>query len=283
MEHCSDKDLKISQNQPNKKKEEERKEKREALRDRLKRQINEIKNNERAIRRHKTHDMVLFLLAKQMFVDLLGEQARQVNWKQMKLSKVCNDAFLRQTLTFRFPVPVGDKTIYVEQENMSIKNYGEFYRFLGDDRLMSLLGNIVDRIKPDSRGQLVISHTDLMGELAAYDQRRAAVFKLIQRIEASVIDTIPALRNPECDDFWVDDKKELPKRNNFRALLNILDRLNDAELTDDERSLIVAIRNAFGHNSYNIDLSLIDNIGNLPEVANSILHHLVEVSGFTDE
>ena len=225
-------------------------------------------------------DMVLFLLAKEMFADIINEQGNEVNSKQMRLSKVCNQAFLRQTLTFHVPVTVGEKTIYVEQENMSLKNYGEFYRFLTDDRLTSLLENIVDTIKPNDDGELVIRHTDLMSELAAYDQNRSAIFKLIQKIESLIIEKNESvLNNPEDDGFWA--KEGLPKRNNFASLLELIDQLNDINLTDDERKLLVAIRNAFSHNSYNIDFTLINSIKHLPEVAKGILQHLEALLGIT--
>lgn len=273
----SDKDLKISMNQPWKKINEERSAKCEALLSRLTRQINDVKNNERTLRRYKTQDMVLFLLAKEMFVNIVSEQGNNVNLEQMCLSKVCNDHFLRQTLTFRVPVAVGSKTIYVEQENMSLKNYGEFYRFLTDDRLISLLENIVESLKPNEDGELIIRHTDLMSELAAYDQNRSAVFMLIQQIENLIIEKNEALNNPNNEGFWA--REGLPKRNNFASLLELIDQLNKVTLLEDERKLLVAIRNAFSHNSYNIDLSLINDIKHLPEVANGILQHLKSVLG----
>lgn len=273
----SDKDLKISMNQSWKQKEEERTEKREALQSRLTRQIHDIKYNERTLRRYKTQDMVLFLIAKKLFENIIFEQGNEVNSEQMRLSKVCDEAFLRQTLTFRVPVTVGDKTIYVEQENMSLKNYGEFYRFLTDDRLMSLLENIIGTLKPNKDGDLVIRHTDLMSELAAYDQHRSTVFKLIQQIENLIIEKNAALKNPDSEDFWV--KEGLPKRNNFASLLELIDHLNNVALTDDERKLLVAIRNAFSHNSYNIDFSLIKDVKHLPEVAKGTLQHLQLVLG----
>lgn len=277
VEKQSDKDLKISMSQSWKQKEAERATKREALQSRLTKQINEVKNNERTLRRYKTQDMVLFLIAKGMFADIISEQGNELNWKQMRLAKVCNDGFLRQTLNFRIPVSVGDKIIYVEQENMSIKNYGEFYRFLTDDRLMSLLKNIVESISPNDDGELVIRHTDLMSELASYDQNRSTIFKLIQQIEGLIIKKNEVLNNPDDKDFWV--REGLPKRNNFASLLELIDQIDYVALTDDERNLLVAIRNAFSHNSYNLDLSLIENANHLPEVAKSILRHLELVLG----
>ncbi len=275
VERLTDKDLKISMNKPRKKKEEERAAKREALQSRLIRQINEVKNNERTLRRYKTQDMVLFLLAKEIFVNIISEQGDEINSKQMRLSKVCNEAFLRQTLTFRIPVTVGDKTVYVEQENMSLKNYGEFYRFLTDDRLMSLLTNIVETLKPNEDGELIIRHTDLMSELAAYDQYRSTIFNLIQQIESMIIANNETLKNPDNDDFWA--KEGLPKRNNFASLLELIDQLNNVSLTDEERNLLVAIRNAFSHNSYNIDFSLLKDVKHLPEVAKGILQYMENI------
>lgn len=277
----SDRDLNISQNQSRDKKNKEREEKREALRKRMNRQIRDIKNNERTLRRYKTQDMVLFLLAGKMFDDILTEQNRDVNWENLSLTKVCDNAFLRQTLTFQVPVTVGGKTIYVEQENMSLKNYGEFYRFLTDDRLDSLLKNIVDTLKPNKEGKLVIRHTDLMSELAAYDQQRSTIFQLIQKIEKLIIDKHGVLRKPNAPEFWVKDG--LPKRNNFASLLELIDRLGDTELYEEERKLLVAIRNAFSHNSYNIDLSQIQGIKKLPEVANGILHHVENILGIKEK
>lgn len=273
----TDKDLMISQNQSWSKKNKERQEKREALRKRLNHQIGNVKNNERTLRRYKTQDMVLFLLATEMFNSILTEQNCDVNWENLRLDKVCDRAFLSQTLKFQVPVTIDNKTIYVEQENMSLKNYGDFYRFLTDDRLDSLLKNIVNTLKPNKEGKLVIRHTDLMSELAAYDQQRSTVFRLIQKIEKLIIDKHWVLKKPDTPDFWV--KEGLPKRNNFASLLELINRLGEVELNNEERKQLVAIRNAFSHNSYNIDLSRIQGIKKLPEVAKGILQHLEKIFG----
>lgn len=267
----TDKELKISSKSENDK-QKEREEKLEAKRKRLIHQVSDIKNNERALRRYKTQDMVLFLLAREMFVKILSDEDRKVDTSNMLLSNVCNDNFLRQTITFDFPVSVADKTIYVRQEMMSLKNYGKFYRFLNDDRLMTLLENIVDRITPDGEGKLVIQYTDLMSEFANYDQKRSAVFELIQQIESYIIKEHPELLDPNQDGFWV--REGLARRNSFSSLLELVEKLYDTELSPDEKSIIVAIRNAFSHNSYRIDFSLIEEIENLPEIAKSIMAHL---------
>ena len=100
---------------------------------------------------------------------------------------------------------------------------------------------------------------------------------MIQKIEDLIIKGNAVLNDPDADGFWA--REDLPKRNNFASLLELLNQLNNVDLTDDERKLLVAIRNAFSHNSYNIDFSLIRNVKHLPEVAKGILQHLQSVLG----
>ena len=256
-------------------------ERREAKREKLKRMVNETKNTERTLRRYRTQDMVLFLLAKQMFIKLLNAQDTPVDAELMCLSKVCNDNFLRQALTFRVPITVGDqKVIYVEQGNMSLVNYGEFFRLLTDERLPTLLKNIVDDLVPDAQGDLVISYNNLWSELAAYDRQRSTAFQLIQQIEALALKSNANLYNPDSTEFWgKGNNGPFAKRNSFSALIALIDRINTTQLTDDERRLLIAIRNSFAHNSYDLDLKQIDGIKKLPEVAKSILEHLKSVVG----
>ncbi len=273
----SDKDLKIPLNCKKEKKEEERNKRKEALANRLKSQIKDIKNTERQILRYRTQDMVLFLMAKDAFVRIMDEQGNDVNWDNLCLAKVCDDGFLRQAFTFQIPVLIGDETIYIEQENMSMVNYGELRQILADDRLESLLKNIAENIEPNTKGKKIIRYTDLMSELAAYDRIRSTVFKLIQQIEQFVLDKFDYLADPTKEDFW--ENKSLPKRNSFKAMIELIDRLNDKPLTPSERSLIIAIRNAFGHNTYKVDLSQIRDVRHLPEVARGILKHLETLVG----
>ncbi len=267
--------------------------KREAKREKLKRMVHEIKNTERTLRRYRTQDMVLFLMAKKMFIDLITEQKHEINRDALQLSQICDDNFLRRTFTFRIPLNLSDKTkkasksdttaptIYVEQGNMSLTNYGELCSLLTDERLEGLLKYIADDITPNPNGELVISYNDLRSELASYDQRRSEVFHLVQRIEALAINSNQSImHNPDSADFWVDSKPgTLAKRNSFSSLLKMIDRINATQLNSDERTLIIAIRNAFSHNSYNIDLNKIKCIKSLPEVANSILEHLKTIVG----
>ena len=114
-----------------------------------------------------------------------------------------------------------------------------------------------------------------MGELASYDRKRLEIFRLMQLLEAMIIRSDVDLQDRTKDGFWL--REGMPKRNNFNALVSLLDQLNGLPLTSEQRTLIIAIRNAFSHNTYNIDLSSIKEVKHLPEVASGILKHLQQM------
>ena len=224
------------------------------------------KNNERTIRRFKTQDMVLFLLAQDLLQDIIPDK-EQVNDRNFMLKKVCEDGFLKQAVRMEknFEVTVDGKkrNVKVVQENMSLKNYGEFYRLVNDERLLSLLGQLGEC------GE--ISHADLHSELAHYDQGRSSVFKNIQDIEKMVLETFPELNQPDSDAFLMEGS-DVPKRNNFMSLIGLLEKSDDHLLDEKEKKLLISIRNAFSHNTYKIDLhqALPDEKIELPKVADLI-------------
>lgn len=232
---------------------------------RLTRLIGDVKRNERTIRRYKTQDMVLFLMAKKIFGTILAQQNGQAD-NLFRLKNVCDDNFLSQTVKFEFPVSVGDFTIKVVQENMALKNYGEFYRFLNDDRLQSLLKQL--------KGITEVSHADLTGELANYDQRRSQIFHIMQQLEKIAYENNQdALNDSQSPLFYKDnDKDNLPKRNNFRSLLALFENIEGNKLTSADCERLIEIRNAFCHNTYRMDIS--DMRKSLPTIAIQILNSI---------
>ena len=221
---------------------------REAMDRKLHHAIRFCKNNERAIRRFKAQDMVLFLLAQDLLQDIIPDK-EQVNDRNFMLKKVCEDGFLSQAVRmekdFEVTVDGNKKNVKVVQENMSLKNYGEFYRLVNDERLLSLLGQLSECDK--------ITHADLHSELAHYDQGRSSVFKNIQEIEKMVLDTYPELNQPDSAAFLMEGTN-VPKRNNFMSLIGLLEQSDDHLLDEKEKKLLISIRNAFSHNTYKIDL-----------------------------
>ncbi len=234
----------------------------EAMERKLRQAIRFCKDNERAIRRYKTQDMVIFLLAQELLQEIIPDN-EQVNDRNFMLKKVCEKNFLSQTVRMEkdFVVDVeGEKKSFkVVHESMSLKNYGEFYRLVYDERLLSLLAQLANCKE--------ISYADLNTEFARYDQVRSSVFEAIQDIERIIIDNYPELNQPDNEAFHVEGKT-IPKRNNFKSLIALLVQTGDSHLSEDEKALIVSIRNAFSHNSYRIPLQ--ETVIELPKVADLI-------------
>lgn len=238
----------------------------DAMKNRLKRAIRDCKNNERAIRRYKNQDMVLFLLAQTLLQEIIPDK-EIVNDRNFMLKKVCESGFLSQAVRMEKTLEVDmngeKKEVKIVHENMSLKNYGEFYRLVNDERLLSLLQQLGDCGEVD--------YSSLNAEFAIYDQERSSVFQAIQNIEKYIIENHPELQSPDNEHFCKEGTT-IPKRNNFNSLLQLLDNSEKCELTEDDKKLIVSIRNAFSHNSYRVDMA---SVGTgrieLPKVADLLL------------
>ena len=221
--------------------------------------IRNVKNNERTIRRYKTQDMILFLMAKQMLATVLSTQNTRSEENLFMLSKVCSDKFLRQVVRFEYPVKVDGHEIKIVQDNMSLKNYGEFYRFLNDDRLLTLLKQL--------SGASEVGHSELMGEFTIYDQRRAEIFRAMQILEKLAFEAFETeLTNPESENFSYNG---VPRRNNFRSLLSLFSSIDGQQLNEAACSRLIEIRNAFCHNTFKIGLDGINK--ELPTITNQLI------------
>ena len=130
---------------------------------------------------------------------------------------------------------------------MSLKNYGEFHRLLADDRLPSLLNLLLDK------GVNEVEYNSLCGELTSYDISRSSIFRDAQDLEKQVLELHP-LNNPNDNCFYINnDPTKLARRNNFRSLLDLLD---DGKLSQEDKELIIGIRNAFCHNCYMVKMDI---------------------------
>lgn len=223
----------------------------EAMRQRLTRYINDVKDNERAIRRYKTQDMILFLIVGKLMEDTAKNDS-------FKLSNVCTDSFLSRTVNFEFPMAVNGRTVYISQNDMSLKNYGEFYQLLSDERMPSLLKKLA--AAHDSESKMVVDYSKLMGELTSYDLHRTSIFKAVHQLEELVVSDprFKFLDEPDNERFYINnDKSKMAKRNHFKSLLQLLADSDLGALAEDERDLVLSIRNAFSHNHYDVDFGKI--------------------------
>ncbi|HJH69568.1 MAG TPA: type VI-B CRISPR-associated RNA-guided ribonuclease Cas13b [Bacteroidaceae bacterium] len=191
----------------------------------------ELDMNERTLRRLKVQDILMFYMAK----NIIGSDVD--NFKMNGISPDIEDeGILELKIPFSMKITLSDgteKTIY--QEAIKIKNYGDFFCYLYDDRVKSLLPQI---------SKAEIDRMELDRELMNYDLTRPQIFSLILDFEKSINDKYP------------DMTKE---RHGFTDLLNRLEILDSKE-----KENIRLVRNAFSHNKY----PNIENIKNdIPEIA----------------
>ena len=240
----------------------------EAMARKLKHLISDCKDTERAIRRYKTQDTILFIMAREILKGIVPDyHDKYADDRNFCLEKACEDGFLSQAVNMEYEMPVDgtNRKVKIIQPNMSLKNYGEFHRLLNDERLQSLL--------------LKLSHVDeidyasLTGEFAVYDQKRSEVFRIVQEIEQLIFEANREELIQEDSPLFFDISGKHPRLNNFRSMLELLD---GSSLDERQRDLIVLIRNAFGHNTYKIDLEQID-ATELPNIARKILEKMNEL------
>ena len=264
------------------------------LREKLLKKIPKIKKNEREIRRYRIQDIVIFWMAREILKvkkreDLVKANPGDVNkveegyrnfmrdfnlkyllshnsLKELKdalkekadkkdtdLSGLKRD-LLDKTIDFSWGVIVGqdengnDIVKYIQQKDMKLKNYGQFYKFASDhERLRSLLIQLQDD---------TFERAHIENEFKKYDLNRSEVFKLVYLIESKALfmDGYDLL-DAKAAEAHIDDnpEKEL-RRDHFWALLDVAVKGGDKKWSDEELKLLQEIRNAFGHNSYDIDL-----------------------------
>lgn len=199
-----------------------------------------LKENETLLKRYRTQDIILFLIAKH----ILSEKDDAIINESLKGLSLCNisnrpireldpnniqeedadrtDKMVRLlSLTIpKFRIAVKTKSgrvVNVVQNNMVIKNYSQFYRFINDRRIPSLL----DMTDDDE-----IMREDLEHELIHYDNVHPKIIKLVYDFE-----------------------KTHPEKTKFR------DCLIASGVSEGERKPLINIRNAFSHISYPTEIT----------------------------
>lgn len=253
----------------------------------------ELQRNERDIRRYRNQDMLLFLMAKRLLLSggvvFRNEANIQNGIDRFQLQDILPPAMkkdgdksiLEQKVDFKLSINLKDecgKPIIGEdgkvlqrtimQNGIKLKNYGDFYSFLYDSRVGSLLSQI--RVKGD------IKRENLENEFDHYDRQRREVFRLLQAIEWEIIKANPAISDENAGKegfYYYEDGKRKPYRNSFRNLLSLCKKyVNEQGNLNDLSNLLNEIRNAFSHNRYArnnkapLDISKLS----LPQVADCI-------------
>lgn len=88
--------------------------------------------------------------------------------------------------------------ITIKQDELKLKNYGDFYRFIFDRRIKGLL--------PYVKGAKVIDRTVLEEELDNYDLLRPEIFKIVHSFEKSIIRRHQELLDPNNEAYYYKDR-----------------------------------------------------------------------------
>lgn len=259
-------------------------------------------DHERLFRRYQVQDIVTFLMAKDILnadypsPDTKNKEIAQnhefKNIDQFKLKALClnaskeeKDNILEYKVPFTVTLSIGEIKVEISQENMEIKNYGEFFRYVNDTRLVNLLPYLSDKIDDD--GYIKIERAQLEQELQAYDNNRVEIYKCVHDVEKFILNKFKVLENkyytrkPDYSFEFHDNcpEKGDPVQNNFNAIVNYFDKIIQHLSTEAQLSSIMGeIRNAFSHNRYtNSDILPTEEVNaQLTQIAGRIKNIMIE-------
>lgn len=202
----------LSDQKPSLRKEEE---------DHLARLLKNLKNSETTLKRYKIQDMMLFLIAKKL-LENERDTERVAAIDHIHLRDILDKDTLSQKIKFSVDVKSSNgysKNIY--RNDLKLKDYAKFYRFLNDRRLPSLL----DLIRKTD-----IEHSLIEEELNGYDKVHPAILEQVFEYERQYY--------KKCD-------IEEPSFREFSKMINEDDAYND-----EEKKVLRKTRNSFAHCLY---------------------------------
>lgn len=246
----------------------------------LQHQLKKVYENERDIRRYKTQDILMFMMARDILKAKSNDEKEFM--KGFCLKFVMSDSLLDKKVDFEWGVNLVDdkgnsKSKKIVQKDMKIKDYGQFYKFASDhERLRTLLTQLSEN---------VFQRAEIENEFSYYDANRSEVFRQVYILESEAYQLKPELLDDSNDNkdwfFFIDEKtgKNKAIRDSFIKLLEILIAGNDGILDNDEKELLRTTRNSFGHNTYEADLNVVfkgkEKKKAVPEVANGMKDNVV--------
>lgn len=209
----------------------------EAAPEKLSRSYKFYTGNERVIRLRKVQDAVLFLMAKDVLTHTMGDGIDLSAYRLRDIGKDGDQDILSMQLPFaiRLQIPVDEngtksvREITIRQDDLKLKNYGDFFRFIYDSRIRPLLAQV---------DVTEIDRATLEKELDNYDLRRIPLFECVHDLERRVCRSLSYEQlhpiNEEGDPIKVD----------FKYLIRFVD------IKESNARLLCDIRNAFCHSTY---------------------------------
>ena len=244
----------------------------EIINSRLRKYRSEYDDNERAIRRFMVQDILVFLMAKDLLLKNIGDELKDDKTidkiKRYKLQNInpTSDTgnILSLSIPFSLTLTLKDgSTRTITQQELKLKNYGDFFRFVYDERLATLLSQAKN---------VEINRDELEKELLHYDLKRTEIFHWIHAMENYLFAQYPELgkadKKEEGSHYYYKNKNGdyLPIRQNFRAMLDVAGNIPSQHL-----EAMVGIRNSFCHNHYVEDLNFgTYQSADIPELADAL-------------
>lgn len=207
-------------------------------------QLSFYKANESAIRLYKVQDIILFSMARYILQGQLSGDKSKVRLEDIRPDNEQNILAMQVPFSITLTLASGRK-VTVKQDAIKIKNFGDFFKFVYDSRLLSLLPHVEEA---------EVDREELERELQRYDVVRPEIFGVVHELEQAIIDADPHR--------LVEAKNErgVYLRNNFRSLLEYG---ISHKLVEADHDKVVEIRNRFSHNGYPLD----GYQGQLPRIA----------------
>ncbi len=215
--------------------------------------LHKLKSTERLIRRYRVQDIIIFMMAR----EILFENDKNLFENRFEEFKLKNIRPIRRqegvgALEIKVPFAItlhikgSNESVVIRQKSIKLKNYGDFHKFLYDNRIETLIPYLRD----DANAvKVTIDRDELEHEFETYDKVRLDVFESVHKIERLILERYPELHDKRSSLYYFEKKgveKPIPKKNNFRQLIECEPQF--AVLDKDD---CLNIRNSFSHNSYN--------------------------------
>lgn len=186
-----------------------------------------LTENEKSLRHIKACDIISFMMVKDLLKSLEEPLFKETDLNNIRLNDVMPDAEKGiLSMPINFKLKYSDKLIC--QSNMKLKNYGDFRRFLKDNRLKNLVKYFPEKEIPKDK---------LQNELEQYDKARIEVQRIILEFEKQC--TIKY----SIDMSFANGEEYV----NHETILNEWQQHNPTNLN---REQMEKLRNSFVHNDY---------------------------------
>ena len=213
--------------------------------------LRKMKKTETELKVCKIQDILLFLVAKRILLNKQINKDSMVDFQAIDkicLHDIANGDVLSQKISLK--VTVTSKNGYskvLQQTDIKLKNYSQFYATISDRRLPSLLDLVQER---------VIQRSVVENELDNYDTEHPNVIKSIFEFEKN---------------YYKDNKDDIPQG----VIPDLGDMLRNSNLPQSDQFDVRAIRNSFAHLIYpNYNVAKVNGV-DMPQKAKNIANRLI--------